>query len=345
MNNALKNFVQDFLEDRGLLPDEAGMETLQGDGSRRLFWRVPCVDSDRRFIILSNPPVDSFAHRENLAYIKIGSHLKSKGIPVPRIYAFEPERGWVIMEDLGRLRLQDVVAGGKDPIPLYRRIVGLLLRMQRDCAEGFETGWCCQTGYYDRSVMRLYESDYFRNAFLGLYLGLEKDWRKLDPAFEYIAGRASRSQNSFFLFRDFQSRNILVDDGRIGFVDWQGGRLGPLGYDLASLLIDPYSSLSSETQGTIFQVYLDLLEKHDPVLADDLVRDFPFLALQRNLQILGAFGNLTRVHGKAYFEAYIPGAMHTLIERLRRMEYPELSPLKELMEQVAEKKISPYDHL
>jgi aminoglycoside/choline kinase family phosphotransferase len=345
VNNALKNFVQHFLEDRGLLPDEASVETLRGDGSRRIFWRVPCMESDRRFIILSNPPVDSFAHRENLAYVKIGSHLKSKEIPVPVIYAFEPDRGWVIMEDLGRLRLQDVVAGGKDPIHLYRRIVGLLLQMQLECAEGFETGWCCQTGHYDRSVMRLYESDYFRDAFLGLYLRLEKDWRKLDPAFEYIAGRASRSQNSFFLFRDFQSRNILVDDGRIGFVDWQGGRLGPLGYDLASLLIDPYTSLSSESQDTIFQVYLDLLEKHDPVLADDLVRNFPYLALQRNLQILGAFGNLTRVHGKGHFEAYIPGAMHTLIELLRRKDDSELSPLKELMEQLAEKKFSPYDHL
>jgi N-acetylmuramate 1-kinase len=338
LDDALKDFVRTFLGDQGLQPDEAGMETLRGDGSRRLFWRVPCVDSERRFIVLSNSPVDSFAHRENLAYVQIGNHLKSKGIPVPRIYVFEPERGWVVMEDLGRLRLQDVVAGREDPVPLYRRVVGMLLRMQLECAEGFETGWCCQTGHYDRSVMRLYESDYFRDAFLGLYLGIEKDWRELDPAFEYTAEKASRSRNSFFLFRDFQSRNILVDDGRIGFVDWQGGRLGPLGYDLASLLIDPYTSLSSETQDAIFQTYLNLLEKHDPVLADDLVQAYPYLALQRNLQILGAFGNLTKVHGKGYFKAYIPGAMRTLIGRLRRMEDQELSPLKELMEQLAEKK-------
>jgi N-acetylmuramate 1-kinase len=337
MNNALRSFVRHFLEARDLRPDEPHMELLRGDGSSRLFWRVPCLESKERFIVLLNPPSDTFTRKENLACVQIGNHLKSKGIPVPRIYAFEAPTGWIIMEDLGRSRLQDAVATGRDPIPLYRRVVALLLRMQLDGADGFETGWCCQTGYYDRSVMRMYESNYFRDALLGLYLGLENDWRELEPAFDHIATRASRSKTCYFLFRDFQSRNILVDNGSIGFVDWQGGRLGPLGYDLASLLIDPYAALSPENQDTVFQVYLELLMQHDPLAADELVRDYPYLALQRNLQILGAFANLTKAHGKDYFEAYIPGAVHTLNERLRQMRDPELFPLRSLVKQLNEK--------
>ncbi|MBW2095088.1 MAG: phosphotransferase [Deltaproteobacteria bacterium] len=331
MDTALQHFVHDFLEVRGLTLDGDRMEQLRGDGSKRLFWRIPCLGSDERFIVLSNPPSDSLTRKENVASVRIGMHLKSKGVPVPEIYAFDLDKGWIIMEDLGRMRLQDAVAAGQDPIPVYQEIVALLLYLQLKGAEGFDTRWCCQTPYYDHSVMRIYESNYFRDAFLGLSLGLKKDWMELDPAFEHVAARLSLSRHSFFLYRDFQSRNILVDNGRIGFVDWQGGRLGPLGYDLASLLIDPYVALSPETQETIFQVYADLLRKHDSALADELERDYPFLALQRNLQILGAFATLTKVHGKAYFEEYIPSAVQSLTQRLKEMPDPELSPLKNLM--------------
>jgi len=179
--------------------------------------------------------------------------------------------------------------------------------------------------------MRTYESNYFRDAFLHRYLGIEQEWPELEPAFEHVAARLSQSRHSFFLHRDFQSRNILIENDRIGFVDWQGGRLGPLGYDLASLLIDPYVALSPNTRHTIFQVYADLLRRYDSTLADELERDYPFLALQRNLQILGAFATLTKVHGKTYFEEYIPPAVQSLAELLGEMRVPELSPLKNLV--------------
>lgn len=330
MAMALQHFVRRFLEIRGLHPDEAHMEQLQGDGSKRLFWRIPCVESNERFIVLSNPPSDPFARKENIASVQIGTHLKSKGVPVPAIYASDLRRGWIIMQDLGRMRLQDAVTAGLDPLPVYQEIVSLLLHLQLKGAEGFDTRWCCQTAYYDHSVMRIYESNYFRDAFLGLYLGLKKHWPELESAFEHVANMASRSRTLFFLFRDFQSRNILIENGRIGFVDWQGGRLGPLGYDLASLLLDPYVALPSDTQLVIFRAYTDLLRKHDSALADELERNYPFLALQRNLQMLGAFAALTKVHGKTHFEEYIPPALRTLTELLRQMKDAELSPLKNL---------------
>lgn len=331
MDIALKNFVLKFLEARGLHPDEARVEPFRGDGSNRLFWRVPCATSGKKFIVLSNPPKDASARRENIAYVRIGNHLLSKGAPVPRIYEFRPDNGWIIMEDVGRTRLQDAVACEQDPIPVYRRIITLLFRMQVKGAENFDTGWCCQTARYDREVMRIYESNYFRDAFLRLYLGRKTGFPELEPAFEHIAQMASRSRSRFFLFRDFQSRNILVDNDRIGFVDWQGGRLGPLGYDLASLLIDPYTTLPSKTQEVIFQIYLDLLGQYDPSLVHDLTSYYPYLALQRNLQILGAFASLSKLHGKVYFEKYIPGAVCSLTERILKMRDPAISSLKDLM--------------
>jgi len=341
---SLRNFIRHFIEDLGLHPDKSVFEPLRGDGSRRLFWRITCLESEQSFIAMSNPPVDSYARKENLAYIRIGNHLKSKSIPVPQIYVFKPENGWVIMEDMGRTRLQDALAAGQDPIPIYSHVIELLLHLQLKGAEGFDVRWCCQTPYYDSAVMRKYESDYFTGAFLGLYMGLNKERPELETSFEHIAEMASRSDSRFFLFRDFQSRNILLDSNQIGFVDWQGGRLGPLGYDLASLLIDPYTALSSGTQDEIFHMYFNQLKQHDSKLAGELKRDYPYLALQRNLQILGAFAHLSKVQDKGYFEAYIPSAMNTLTGRLQQIRDPELSPLKALMVSLIERNFDSTSH-
>ena len=324
-----------FFCSRDLHPDSTRMEQFQGDGSNRLFWRIPCIETNDSFIVLVNPPENSFTRRENTASVKIGRHLKSKGVCVPEIYAYDMDKGWIIMEDLGRTRLQEVVSDEQASIPVYAKVVKFLLHMQLKGAEGFDTRWCCQTGYYDYTVMRIYESDYFRDAFLGEYLGLKKEWPELEPVFTYMADRLSLSRNHFFLYRDFQSRNILVRDGQIGFVDWQGGRLGPLGYDLASLLIDPYVLLSHDTQAAVFQVYETLLRKHDSTLADELVRDYPFLALQRNLQILGAFAFLTRIRKKTHFENYIPYAIHSLNQRLEEIADRKLAPLTNLARKIS----------
>ncbi len=334
MNVATRNFARHFLESRGLTPDESRTEKLQGDGSKRLFWRLFSVEPHASFILLANPPMNTDTQRENNASVNIGMHLKAKGVPVPEIYAFDLQNGWIIMEDLGRMRLQDLVATGEDPLPLYREILPMLLHLQLKGAEGFDHRWCCQTRYYDHVVMRGYESDYFREAFLHRYLGLQKQWPELESAFEYVAQRLARSSRFFFLYRDFQSRNILLHKGSIGFVDWQGGRLGPLGYDLASLLIDPYVALSPDHQHTLFQEYRDLLEDHDSGLAQELTEDYPFLALQRNLQILGAFATLTTVHGKTYFEEYIPSAVKALSDRLNQMDDPNLASLKKVAHDV-----------
>ena len=178
--------------------------------------------------------------------------------------------------------------------------------------------------------MRRYESDYFKKAFLHHYLGFEKEWPELETSFDHLAETASRADNSFFLHRDFQSRNIMISDAAIGIIDWQGGRRGPLCYDLASLLIDPYTELSHQQRNDIFQIYLLLIREHNPERIEPFKRDFPYLAIQRNLQILGAFSFLTRSRGKTYFEAYIPGAVRTLRGLLKDLNDPGLSPLRDL---------------
>jgi len=328
---SIKESIGAFLRDRGLPSNEITLHTLAGDGSTRIFRRITLSQPGPTFIAMENNPVSEYLRRENQAYLMIGRHLFQKGLPLPEIHRFDLQKGWFIMEDMGDISLQDEVASCKDRIALYEKVLEILFRVQIEGSIGFNTEWCYQTERYDRSVIRHNETDYFRDAFLCNYLGMKKDWPELEGPFDHLAETSSCLDNHHFLHRDFQSRNIMIYDGKIGILDWQGARLGPLPYDLASLLIDPYTDLHVHEIEEIYQLYLRLLKDYQPTCIDPFKRYYPYLAIQRNLQILGAFSYLTKVQGKTYFETYIPPAVRSLNRLLDELGDPQLSSLTDLL--------------
>ena len=327
----IEDFIRGFLRDQRRPQKDVKLVLLQGDGSKRTFWRMEFSAAESGFVVMANPPTELAAERENSAYLKIGKHLHAKGVSVPEIHRYDLKQGFFLMQDLGDTSLQDVVASDQDSLSIYENVVEHLLRLQIQGAKDFNPSWCCQTARYDHTVMRRYEADYFKHAFLHLYLALKRDWPELEGPFNHLAKKASIAQPDFFMHRDFQSRNIMVSNGHIGIVDWQGGRLGPLGYDLASLLIDPYSSLSSSDREAIFDRYLRMVAEYDVTSVETFRRCYPYLAIQRNLQILGAFSYLTKIMKKGHFERYIPRALNTLSELLNAVKDPEISPIRELV--------------
>jgi len=331
LGEEFKEFVRSFLKERGEDPAGFTLESIPSDGSKRSFCRIAPRSSDLSFVTMRNEPADESASRENHAYLMIGRHLHDKGLPLPRIYRSDLSKGWFILEDFGGVNLQEKAASVNDRVPLYESVVEVLLRLQIEGSGGFSPSWTCQTEAYDAWVMRRYEADYFRDAFLCNYLGLRKEWKELDSSFTHLAGKSSLAEGRFFLHRDFQSRNIMVMDHRIGVLDWQGGRLGPLGYDLASLLIDPYTNLSEEEKTKVYGGYVERLRESLPEQVESFTATFPYLAVQRNLQILGAFSFLSRVRGKIFFEGYIAPALKTLRELLVQLQDVELSPLRDLV--------------
>jgi aminoglycoside/choline kinase family phosphotransferase len=338
INPRLVAFIESWLREEGRLFEGFEAQRLPGDGSERTFWRISVSPSERSVIAMENRPVRDFSRRENLAYLRIGKHLSDKGLPLPKIYRHDLDRGWFIMEDLGDTNLQDVASGQKNRHTLYEKITEILIRLQIEGSEGFDPAWTCQTETYDRVVMRRYESDYFKNAFLGDYLGLKNDLPELERCFDHLADTASKAESRFFLHRDFQSRNIIISGGRIGILDWQGGRMGPLAYDLASLLIDPYIGLSADEKNHVYENYLGLVREQEPRWVYSVENYFPYLAIQRNLQILGAFSFLSKEKGKTYFEAYMPPALRSLISLLEELNDRRLSPLQHLCRSLPELK-------
>jgi aminoglycoside/choline kinase family phosphotransferase len=330
-------FILGFLKEKGPWEEPISLEPVPGEGSVRRFWRIRSAGSRTGFLVMTHPPKDDMARRENLAYVMIGKHLHGKGLPLPKIHRHHLDRGWVILEDMGETNLQEVVLSASDPAPIYRRVVEQLFRLQVRGAEGFDPAWCCQTERYDRRVMRLFETDYFRDAFLCRYLGLKAEWPELEEAFDHLAESASGSEDHFFLHRDFQSRNILVAGECFAFIDWQGGRLGPLGYDLASLLIDPYTALSPEARTAVYDHYLAMIRQHHPGSLAPFKRHYPYLAILRNLQILGAFAFLTRERKKTRFEAYILPALESLHDLIREQPDAPLEPLRSVVGEIRSK--------
>ena len=164
----------------------------------------------------------------------------------------------------------------------------------------------------------------------------------LHQEFVQIANKAASGPAGFFLHRDFQSRNIMIKDGAVRIIDFQGGRLGPLGYDLASLLIDPYVSLSPEFQEALFDEYLcELLKwvKYDPL---HFREEYMYLSMQRNLQILGAFAFLGKQRNKNFFLQFIPPALISMKTLLRKVNSGQYTILSQLID-TCQEKIEKYD--
>ncbi len=300
------------------------IDPLSGDGSSRSFWRIS--DRDKVLCLAVAPPGSSEIDlAEARSSRKIGLHLYECGVPVAKQFGWDEETGLLLFEDFGDKKLHDLVldAGVEKNTSIYREtiqarymtVLDVLVNMQVTAAQGFEPDWCWDTPCYDEDLMLARESDYFVTAFWQNLLGQELA-DGLNEEFLAIAKEAAKATNRFFLHRDFQSRNIMITADGVGIIDYQGGRFGPLAYDLASLLIDPYVALPQQFQDELLESYLDLLEKKISVNRHEFYTQYSYLALQRNLQILGAFSFLSQVRGKKFFASYIAPSVKLLARRL-----------------------------
>lgn len=338
----LKSFVKSYVDETYPMSRQFAWQRLPSDGSKRAFYRLSAEQGS--FIVMEYPPSEMAAERENLSYLRIGEHLLGRGIPVARIFRYDLEHGWFIMEDLGQRNLQEIALSSENRIDIYKRVLELLVKLQIEGREDFNPQWCAHTKRYDRFVMEKHESEYFLTYFVKGFLGMDRGLTAITGSFTHLSHRCSLAENDFFLHRDFQSRNLIVHGDKIGIVDWQGGRLGPLQYDLASLLIDPYVGLGSDERIHLYDYYLTLVERRLPGVSESFSRHYPYLAIQRNLQILGAFSYLGNVQGKRWFLDYIPPALQSLERLLEERHDPQLRQLNALIKEISKMPIEPHGH-
>ncbi len=309
------------------------IETMAGDGSSRKFWRIS--DGEQKLCLAVAPPnLDKQNMAEARAARAIGMHLFGKKIPVPEQYGWDEESGILLFEDFGDCKLQDFVlqkrgedTGDAAILDQYKQVLVALVKMQLAGAESFDPEWCWDTAQYDRELMLERESGYFLRAFWQGLLGKEEP-EGLQEEFEQLAHQAALIPASYFLHRDFQSRNIMIHNEKAGFIDFQGGRMGPLGYDLASLLNDPYVFLSADLQEELLEFYMDTVFLSVDGSRERFAQEYSLLALHRNLQIVGAFAFLSEQRGKVFFRQFLQPALTSLQGIIEKPQFAEYTVLR-----------------
>ena len=294
---------------------------LAGDGSDKAFWRLTLAG--KTMVAVDGSRLEEARFAENKSFLHIGRHLKDRGVPVPGIKAAEAKAGFFLIEDLGDSRLADL-APGLDPAGrerIYRQAIDTLLEMQIRGARGFDIEWCAQTAYYDREMILRHETYYFMRAFAQKYCGSIEEPPGLGRDLAGLARRAAGSGPTLFLHRDFQSRNIIIQRDRVRIIDYQGGRLGPPGYDLASLLLDPYVGLGPEEQESLKSYYASRAQDRLGLDGETFGQDYKYMALHRLMQMLGAFAFLARQKARPGFEEHIPAALARLRNLLDEPEF------------------------
>lgn len=285
---------------------------LKGDGSDRRIHRV--VGPYNSSIGITGENV-----AENRAFIGFTQTFFKANLPVPRILAVSDDERHYLVTDLGDVTLhrwQSRLRSSPTDFPkeveaLYREVLRQLVRFQIDQANKIDYSLCYQSHTFHEQAMR-FDVDYFCRMFIEpLYRG-SFDGRAFDKDIQLLVKDLLDTRMDFFLYRDFQSRNVMILGGMPFFIDYQSGRHGALQYDVASLLFDAKAHIPHEARLRLFGVYMDEVAKRINIDRDDFTRKFYSYAIIRVMQALGAFGNLGHRQKKPGFLSSIPPSMDNL---------------------------------
>ncbi|MCF8025203.1 MAG: phosphotransferase [Desulfobacteraceae bacterium] len=299
---------------------------LAGDGSDRRWFRL--TDKNKSLVLADHGIQTESTISEFDSYVLLGSHLRKKGLAVPEIHLHDRFSGLVFIKDLGNRLLQTAVRAAPDMAvveDLYKSAIDKALEISTQGAEGFDPEWCYQEPFYSRKTIVEKEGMYFVRAFLRQWLGMENiPEQNLISEFERIADVIEENKISGFMHRDMQSRNIMVSKGDCYFIDFQGGRLGPIQYDLASLITDPYVDLDQALREKLLAYAEHRLSSKISINKNAFKKGYLYCAVSRNLQALGAYGHLCGVRRKPWFAPYIQPALNNLSALLASAQNPAL---------------------
>lgn len=309
------------------------VEPLAGAGSNRKYYRIK-----------GNPQligVYGTSEAENRAFIYMAKHFEEKGLPVPHVYAQTDDAMAYLQEDLGDTSLFQAIEHGRttggnfstEEKDLLKQTIRLLPRLQFEGAEGMDFSICYPQAEFNRRSI-LWDLNYFKYCFLKA-TGIEFQENQLEDDFEHLANVLLSDTFSTFMYRDFQSRNVMLRDGKPYFIDFQGGRKGPVYYDAASFLWQAKARFPQALREELIYDYMNALHAYCPMPETYFFEQLRHFVLFRTLQVLGAYGFRGYFERKPHFLQSIPFAIENLSQLLVQefTEYPYLcSVLQRLTE-------------
>ncbi|GFI05545.1 nucleotide-binding protein YvcJ [Muribaculaceae bacterium] len=300
---------------KSLIPDAKSFEPITGSGSNRRYWRV--VRADGTSVIGAIGTVTT----ENDAFIYLSGYFSSRDLPVPRILAVSPDRTAYVQEDLGDTCLLDRITD----TALVAKTIDMLPRFQINGALGLDFSRCHPVPEMDMTSV-MWDLNYFKYCYLKL-TGLEIDEPRLEKEFQSLASCLLMAKPWGFMVRDFQSRNVMIRDNMPYLIDFQGGRRGPVHYDVASFLWQARAGLSAEFRNSMVERYIAA----SGVDAEEFRTSLPFFVIFRMLQVLGAYGFRGYHERKPAFMQQIPAALTNLREAMNPAVFPYLSEITDTL--------------
>jgi len=300
----------------------AKVQPVQGGlgGSGRMIVRLS--NAEHSAIGIQNDVAD-----ENAAFLAFTRHFCKHGLPVPEIYRVDDAHGAYLEEDLGDTTLFQFLSQNRngaeiapEVIAAYRKVVEALPRFQVEAARDFDYSVCYPRASFDRQSIS-WDLNYFKYYFLKLS-GVPFHEQAVEEDFAKLTNLLLSADTNYFLYRDFQSRNVMLRDGNPYFLDYQGGRRGALQYDIASLLFDAKAELPPELRAQLLDHYLDALAKYTAVDRDEFLRTYYAYVYVRILQALGAYGFRGFYERKAHFLQSVPYALRNLRWLMHNIKLP-----------------------
>ena len=340
--------IETFLSQKiGLKVQQFSINRLLGDASNRTYYRLRFRENGHpgSMILMELAEPESFKTSEEkvmqssipvkeLPYINILNHLTQSGIAVPKLYHYDKDAGWLLLEDLGDRTMEKEVSGkDEDTIQhYYEQAVDELIKIQ---TRGSRTGnkTCIAFGRAFDVPLLMWEFDHFLEygiPYCASRSMTPTDLKEIRAQFLKIAEELARLTR-ILTHRDYHSRNLMIHEKKVWVLDFQDALMGPHVYDLASLLRDSYTVLDEKQADGLLAYYIDhikrpLSQKHSP---QAFRRLFDLMSIQRNLKAAGRFAYIHKAKNNPRFLPYIRQTLRYVTSNLNR--YPELSVMRRLL--------------
>lgn len=295
------------------------IEPLPGAGSNRKYFRLKGKES-----LIG---VYGTSTEENRAFIYMARHFSQKGLPVPRILAESPDQSVYLQDDLGDTSLFQLIKQGRESgnfsdeeTNILKQTIRLLPQIQFEGSKEMDFSYCYPLATFNRRSV-LWDLNYFKYCFLKA-TGLEFQENLLEDDFERMADTLLQIEPQVFMYRDFQSRNVMIREEEPYFIDFQGGRKGPFYYDVASFLWQAKANYPDSLRQELLNEYIDALRPYHAIDKEQFLTTLRHFVLFRTLQVLGAYGFRGYFEKKAHFIQSVPYAIENL-RQLLETDFPE----------------------
>ena len=329
----MEELKQLFISCTGLEPEVCTL--LAGAGSGRRYYRMQAAGK-------SLIGVEGESVEENRAFVTLSHHLAACGCPVPKVVSVSDDEMFYLQQDLGDTSLYDALAYCRksevwddDAYRCLSAVLRALAQMQVEGDKNLDYSICYPLPEFDaRSIM--FDLNYFKYCFLKA-TGIDFNENSLQNDFEKMSVALLAARPIGFMYRDFQSRNIMLHNDQPYFIDFQGGRRGAVHYDVASFLWQARAAYPADLRERLVDVYIDALKKYYPELSpSEFRRELELFVLFRTLQVLGAYGFRGYFERKTIFLQSIPQAIDNMRDMLHRGIVDAYPYLKKLLQKVCD---------